>query len=446
MIEYNLIEAAQRASNLYSLPPCSNVLLYINHQNKNMKQSRNHTLHNFVKAATAGVLSLSLALSACNPSTPDTAASEEKAAENETPNEATAMVYIGTYADAGNESIFLYQLNPDTGELTRVSGFKAGANPSFLTLDAQRKHLYAVNETGDYEGQQSGAVSAFSVNQQNGNLTLLNQVASRGGAPCYISIGEGGKTVLVANYSGGNVASFPIQENGQLGEAADVEQHEGTGPNKDRQEAPHAHYIAPSPDNKYVYSVDLGIDKILGYSLDSGGTLTPTEPAVAFAAAPGAGPRQMAFHPDGKYAYVINELNSTMTALAYDDNNGTFAEVQTLPTIPADYGKDNFPGAVRVSPDGKFLYGSNRGHNSIVVYRIDENTGKMTYVENVPTGGDWPRDMAIDLTGNVLLVANERSNSITSFKIDKATGKLTATGHEAQVSKPVCVQVVPNFQ
>ncbi|WP_161889115.1 lactonase family protein [Pontibacter russatus] len=412
-----------------------------------MKHPRNPTRHNIVKAATAGVLILSLALSACNSNTPDTAASEETAAETETLNEATAMVYIGTYADAGKESIFLYKLNPESGELTRVSGFKAGANPSFLTLDAQRKHLYAVNETGDYQGQKSGAVSAFSVDQQTGDLTLLNQVASKGGAPCYISLGEGGKTALVANYSGGNVAAFPIQDNGQLAGAADVEQHKGTGPNKDRQEAPHAHYIAPSLDNKYVYSVDLGIDKILGYRLDSGsGTLTPTEPAVAFAAAPAAGPRQMAFHPDGKYAYVINELNSTMTALAYDGNNGTFAEVQTLPTIPSDYGKDNFPAAVRVSPDGKFLYGSNRGHNSIVVYGLDENTGKMTYVENVPTGGDWPRDMTIDLTGNVLLVANERSNSITSFKIDKATGKLTATGHEAQVSKPVCVQVVPDFQ
>ena len=239
-----------------------------------MKQFRNHTRRNFVKAATAGVMSFSLALSACNSNPADTATSEETATENEAVNEATAMVYIGTYADAGNESIFLYQLNPETGELTRVSGFKAGANPSFLTLDAQRKHLYAVNETGDHEGQQSGAVSAFSVDQQTGDLTLLNQVASRGGAPCYISLGDGGKTVLVANYSGGSVAAFPIQENGQLAEAADVEQHEGTGPNKDRQEAPHAHYIAPSPDNKYVYSVDLGIDTLLGYRLDSGsGTL-----------------------------------------------------------------------------------------------------------------------------------------------------------------------------
>ncbi|GAA4432260.1 lactonase family protein [Pontibacter saemangeumensis] len=416
-----------------------------------MKQFRNHTRRKFVQVAAASVMSFSVALSACSSNTSETDVPEEAATENEeateTAKEATSMVYIGTYADAGSESIFLYQLNHETGELTRVSGFRAGANPSFLTLDEPRKHLYAVNEIGNYEGQESGAVSAFSVDPQNGNLTLMNRKASMGGSPCYISLGEGGKTVLVANYSGGNVAAFPIKDNGQLESAADVEQHEGTGPNEDRQEAAHAHYIAPSPDNQYVYAVDLGVDKIYSYRLDSGtGALTPAEPAVAFVASPGAGPRQMAFHPGGKYAYVINELNSTMTALAYDSGNGTFTEVQTLPTVPADITENNYPAAVRVSPDGKFLYGSNRGHNSIVVYSLDDSTGNMTYVENVPCGGDWPRDMTIDLSGNLLLVANERSNSIVAFKRDKATGKLTATGHTSEVSKPVCLQVVPDFE
>ncbi|MFD3003266.1 lactonase family protein [Pontibacter toksunensis] len=402
---------------------------------------------NFVKVAAVGVISLAMTFSACTSSESDRVESEETTAGNQTENTETAMVYVGTYADPENESIFLYKLNPETGELSRAGGFKGGANPSFLTLDEQRNHLYAVNETTEFQGQKSGAVSAFSVDQQTGNLTFLNQVASKGGAPCYISIGDGGKTVLVANYVGGNVAAFPIQENGQLAEAADVEQHEGSGPNKDRQEAPHAHYMAPSPDNRYVYGVDLGLDKIYSYRLDSGsGTLTPAEPAVAFAAKPGAGPRQMAFHPNGQYAYVINELNSTMTALTYDSGNGTLSEVQTLSTLPADHEGENHPAAVRISPDGKYLYGSNRGHNSIVVYQIDESTGKLTFIETVPTGGDWPRDFTIDLTGNLLLVANERSNNIVSFKIDKATGKLTPTGHEAEVHKPVNVHVVPDFQ
>ncbi|GAB3529360.1 lactonase family protein [Pontibacter brevis] len=412
-----------------------------------MNHFHNHARRNFVKVAVAGAMSLTMASSACTSSEQqDNAASDETAAENQTETIETSMVYVGTYADPENESIFLYRLNPETGELSRVNGFKGGANPSFLTLDEQQRCLFAVNETTEYKGQNSGAVSAFAVDQQNGNLTFLNQVPSKGGAPCYISVGNKGKTVLVANYVGGNVAAFAVQENGHLAEAASVEQHQGTGPNKDRQEAAHAHYVAPSPDNRYVYAVDLGVDKIYGYRLASeGGTLVPMEPAVAFTAKPGAGPRQLAFHPNGQYAYVINELNSTMTALTYN-SDGSLSEIQTLPTLPADFKENNQPAAVRVSPDGKFLYGSNRGHNSIVVYAIDKETGKLTHVETVPSGGDWPRDFTIDLTGNILLVANERSNNIVSFKIDKATGKLTATGHEAEVHKPVNVQVVPKFQ
>ncbi len=411
-----------------------------------MNHTPNHTPRHLARAAAAGMMSLSMAFFGCSTSTTDTATAEETVVTETAANQTTAMVYVGTYADAGSESIFLYRLNPETGELTRVNGYKGGANPSFLTLNEQRTHLYAVNETGDYEGQQSGAVSAFSINQQTGDLTKLNQVASKGGAPCYISLGDGGKTVMVANYMGGNVAAFRVQENGTLSEATDVAQHKGTGPNKNRQEAPHAHYMAPSPDNQYAFGVDLGVDKIYGYRLDAEkGTLKPAEPAVAFATEPGAGPRQLAFHPNGRYAFVINELNSTMTALAYNSDNGTFTEIQTLPTIPTDFKDNNQPAAVRVSPDGKFLYGSNRGHNSIVVYSIDESTGKIAHVENVDCGGDWPRDITIDLTGNILLVANERANNITSLKIDKTTGKLTDTGHKAELPKPVCVKVVPGF-
>ncbi|MHC2991418.1 hypothetical protein OB13_07400 [Pontibacter sp. HJ8] len=356
------------------------------------------------------------------------------------------MVYVGSYAGPDQEGIWLYNLNPETGELARVKGFKAGPNPSYLALDEARRYLYAVNETGDYQGKNSGAVSAFAVDRQTGDLTLLNQVPSEGGAPCHISFGNAGKTVLVANYMGGNVAAFPVQENGSLGETQSVQQHKGAGPDKDRQEAAHAHYIGQSPDSKYVFAVDLGIDQVLGYRLDSRtGALSPNEPTVAFATKPGAGPRHMVFHPGGRYAYVINELNSTMTALAYDGEKGTFSEVKSISTLPADSKGENSCAAVKVSPDGKFLYGSNRGHNSIVVYAIDGSTGKLTLVQHQDTGGDWPRDFTIDLTGNVLLVANERSNNIVTYKIDKASGKLTPTGHRVEVQKPVCLQVVPAF-
>lgn len=361
-------------------------------------------------------------------------------------NSAKLMVYVGTYADAERESIFLYLLNPQTGELTRVKGFKGGKKPSYMAFDEGRLHLYVVNEREEYEGKESGFVCAFSVDQQTGDLSLLNRVPSLGGEPVHISIGKDGKAVLVANYKSGNVSVYPLQENGQLAEASYLRQHEGGGPNKERQASAHAHYIAFSPDSRFVFVVDLGLDKVLRYRLDAGkGVLMPTQDPIAFAAKPGTGPRQMSFHPSGRYAYLIHELESMVTALSYESEKGTFSEIQTIATIPEDFKALNKCGGVRVSPDGKYLYGSNRGHNSIVVFSIDERSGKLTHVENVSSGGDWPREFTLDLTGNVLLAANQRSDNIATFSVDKATGRLTATGHQAKVEKPVFLQVVPAF-
>ncbi|MCX2739465.1 lactonase family protein [Pontibacter anaerobius] len=384
-----------------------------------------------VNRTALALTGVALAMAGCNTATEQQDAATTATAEPESMKATT--LYVGSYADPDAESIYLYSLNPETGELTRESSFKAGANPSYLTLDNAGKYLYAVNETQDFEGKKSGAVSAFSVSDGGKNLTLLNRVASEGGAPCYISLQD--STVLVANYMGGNVAALPVQQNGQLGQANMV-QHEGTGPNKERQNEPHAHYIAPSPDGKYSFAVDLGADKVFGYKVEEG-KLVPHNPAIAYAAAPGSGPRHMVFHPNGRYAYLLHELNSTVTAMAYDADKGTFSEKQTLTTLPEGFEGDSYPAAVKVSADGKYLYTSNRGHNSITVFAISEDGGNLTPVQHMSTGGDWPRDFSIDPSGNILLVANERSNNITSFKIDKATGKLTATGHETQVHKPV---------
>ena len=410
-----------------------------------MRYKTNNTSLRFGIAAAAG---LALLLTACTSSGSEQGEAEETTASETNTGAATALVYVGTYAEPDQESIWLYRLNTETGALEKVLSVKAGENPSYLALDEEQRHLYAVNETTNYEGKNSGAVSAFAMDQPSGNLTLLNKVSSQGGAPCHISLGDPEKkTVLVANYMGGNVAAFPVQQYGKLGEAASVQQHKGTGPNKERQEAPHAHYIAPSPDGRYAFAVDLGTDQILGYRFnDQPGSLIPNEPAVAFAMKPGTGPRHMVFHPEGRYAYVINELNSTMTALAYDSDIGTFSEVQTISTLPADYKGENSCAAVKVSADGKFLYGSNRGHNSIVVYSLDGATGKLTLVQHQNTSGDWPRDFTLDLTGNILLVAHQRSDNIVSFKVDKASGRLTPAGHEVAVPKPVCLQVVPEFK
>ena len=409
-----------------------------------MRYKTNNNPFRFRMAAIAG---LALMFTACNSPVSEQGEAEEAAASETNTGAATALVYVGTYAEPDQESIWLYRLNTETGALEKVLAVKGGENPSYLALDEERRYLYAVNETGNYEGKNSGAVSAFAIDQPSGNLTLLNKVSSQGGAPCHISLGgPEKKTVLVANYMGGNVAAFPMQEDGKLGEAAQVHQHKGTGPNKERQEAPHAHYIATAPDGRYAFAVDLGTDQVLGYRLDDQpGGLVPNEPAVAFAVKPGAGPRHMVFHPGGRYAFVINELNSTMTALAYNSDKGTFTEVQTISTLPADFKGENSCAAVKVSADGKFLYGSNRGHNSIVVYSIDEGTGKLALVQHQNSGGDWPRDFTLDLTGNVLLVAHQRSDNIVSFKVNKTTGRLTPAGHEVAVAKPVCLQVVPAF-
>ncbi|WP_299756444.1 lactonase family protein [uncultured Pontibacter sp.] len=383
------------------------------------------------KLVNRAALVFALALAGCNTATEQQEAVATTTSESDSMK--TTLLYVGTYADPNEESIFLYSLNSKTGELTRVSGFKAGENPSYLTLDASGEYLYAVNETQEFEVKESGAVSAFAIEDEGDKLRLLNRMPSEGGAPCYIAMV--GNTVLVANYVGGNVAALPVQENGQLGQP-NVVQHQGSGPNQNRQEGPHAHYIAPSPDGKYSFAVDLGADKVLGYKVENG-QLVKNSPDVAYAAAAGSGPRHMVFHPNGKYAFLLHELNSTMTTLAYDAAKGTFSEVQTITTLPSDFKENNQPAAVKVSPDGRFLYGSNRGHNSIVVYAIEEGTGKLSLAQHVSTGGDWPRDFSIDPSGNILLIANERSNSITSFKVDKATGKLTATSNTAQVQKPV---------
>jgi 6-phosphogluconolactonase len=356
----------------------------------------------------------------------------------------TSRVYAGTYANADSESIFLYLLNSQTGELHLEKSFKGGAKTSYMAFDRQRHYLYVVNELESFEEKESGAVCAFAVDGQTGFLSLLNRLPSLGSEPVHISIGPRDTTALVANYKSGTVVLFPIQQNGRLAEASALRQHQGSGPNKDRQASAHAHYLAFSPDKQFVFVVDLGIDKVLRYRLNKDeGELTPTRQPVAFSASAGTGPRQLSFHPNGRYAYLIHELVSMITALTYDSERRSFSEIHTVNTIPEDFTSLNKCGGIRVSPDGRYLYGSNRGHNSIVVYSIEKSSGKLHHVETVASGGDWPREFSIDLTGNILLVANQRSNTICTFKIDTTTGKLSATGHQVAVEQPVFIQVVP---
>jgi 6-phosphogluconolactonase len=357
------------------------------------------------------------------------------------------LVYIGTYTSgkSKSEGIYIYKLNLDSGALKPYKTVKNVVEPSFLAIDKSKKYLYAVNETVEYEGAKSGAVSAFAINQTTGDLKFLNKQPSLGGAPCHVSTSANGKFVLVANYVGGNIAVFPVQKDGKLGASIDLEQHSGSGVNLERQEAAHAHSINLDKNNRYAIACDLGIDKIMVYQFDEQTGKLKSNKQPFFQSKAGAGPRHFAFHPNGKTAFVVNELDSTITVFSYDDSQGTLKEVQTVPTLPADFSGANTCADIHVAPNGKFLYGSNRGHDSIVSYRINEKTGELELIEHTMTGGKTPRNFAIDPTGKLLLAANQNSDSIVVFRIDEKSGKLSRTENAAKVPSPVCLKLIPDF-
>lgn len=284
-----------------------------------------------------------------------------------------------------------------------------------------------------------GAVSAFALNRSSGLLAPLNQQLTHGEGPCYVSVDSAGKWLLAANYRSGNVAVFPIQADGRLGAATSVVQHQGGSVHPERQAGPHAHSVIPDPANQYVLVADLGLDKIMLYRFDTArGVLTPNDPPWA-ATQPGAGPRHLVFHPNGRFFYSVNELGSTVMAWTYDATRGVLHELHTLPTLPQGFAGVSYVAHVQVAPSGRFLYVSNRGHDSLAIFAIGES-GALAYVAHVPTLGQWPRHFAIDPTGKLLLAANQHSNTIVSFRIDPETGLLTHAGAVTQVPAPVCVQ------
>jgi len=353
------------------------------------------------------------------------------------------LVYIGTYTGEKSQGIYVYNFDLASGKLTALGLAAEAVSPSFLAVHPNRRFVYAVSEISAYEGQKSGAVSAFAIESGSGKLTFLNKVASRGAGPCHVSVDRTGKYVLVANYGSGSVAALPIKEGGRLGEATSFVQHAGSSVNPRRQQSPHAHSINLSPDNRFAVVADLGLDQLLVYRFDiANGTLAPNDPPFA-RVSPGAGPRHFAFHPGGRYAYVINELQSTVTAFAYDSVRGTFQDLQTISTLPKDFAGTNYTAEVQVHPTGKFLYGSNRGHDSIAVFAVDARKGSLSLVENVPTQGKTPRNFGIDPTGSFLIAANQAGHNLVVFRIDRKTRRLTPTGQTVEVYSPVCVKFVP---
>ena len=355
----------------------------------------------------------------------------------------TDLVYVGTYTGHGSQGIYAYRFDPETGQSTAIGLVAETENPTFLAVHPSGRFLYAVNEVDAYEGKPSGAVSAFAIDRKSGALTLLNRVGSLGKGPAHLSIDKTGKYLLVANYGGGSVAVFPIGDDGRIGTSTSLVQHSGSGPNPERQAGPHAHQIIVSSDDRFALVADLGLDKVLVYKFDAKqGTLSPNNPPFV-TTEPGAGPRHAAFHPNGKTLYVLNELTSTVDTFLYDPRNGKMQELHSLSTLPKDFTGKNTDAEIVVDTKGRFVYASNRGHDSITVFAVDPRTGTLSLVQDISSGGKAPRNFTIDPSGKWLFAANQNSNNIVLFQVDPNTGQLSPTQHVLDTAAPVCVVFVP---
>jgi 6-phosphogluconolactonase len=355
------------------------------------------------------------------------------------PGQQKYLVYVGTYTDHGSKGIYAYRFDSSTGKMTSLGLAAEATEPSFLAIDSSGRFLYAVNETETYNGQPTGAVSAFTIQPDTGKLSLLNQVSSRGTDPAHIILDRTGKYALVANYTSGSVAVFALLKDGRLGEVTSFVQHKGSSVNPERQKGPHAHAIALSPDNRFAVVADLGLDQLLVYSFDAAKGTLGTQPQIV-KASPGAGPRHLVFSTDGRFLYMLNEMQSSVISYSYDAASGALHELQTISSLPKGFSGENTAAEIEIDPSGKFVFGSNRGDDSIAVFAIESRTGMLTHVETDSTGGKTPRNFAIDPTGSWLLAANQDSDNIVVFRIDQKTGHLSPTGDPLQVTSPVCLK------
>ncbi|MBI1313547.1 beta-propeller fold lactonase family protein [bacterium] len=351
-------------------------------------------------------------------------------------------VLVGTYTRGNEGGINVLRFDPQTATLTKHSVARID-NPSFLAVHPSEKFVYSVAEVATFDGKRGGAVAAFSFDAKAGTLTKLNHESTIGAGPCHVVVDQTGRYVLAANYGGGSVVVLPIEAEGKVGPATCFVQHVGSSVDPRRQKEPHAHSINLDPTNQFAVAADLGVDKVFVYRLNGkNGTLTDA-PAPFGKVAPGSGPRHFAFHPSGLFGYVINEIALTVTAFTFDSTTGELSEIQTISTLPPGVEKQGSTAEVRVHPSGRFLYGSNRGHDSIVVYSIDQDTGRLTYVENEPTQGSTPRNFFVEPSGQFLFAENQQSGTIAVLKIDQQTGALSPTGNSIEVPSPVCIRTVP---
>lgn len=348
------------------------------------------------------------------------------------------LVYFGTYTGPKSQGIYVSKFDAATGVLAQPELAAAIRNPSFLALAPDEKHLYAAGELTS-----GGAVTGFSINRETGRLTKINQENSGGSGPCHLSLDATGKCVLVANYGSGSIASLPIKADGTLGAPASVIQHTGSSVNADRQAGPHAHFICPSPDNRFVLVCDLGLDKVLAYKLNSGNaTLAPADPPFV-KIAPGSGPRHLVFSADRKFVYVISEMGGSITTLSYDLKTAAMKTLPPISTLPATFTGNNTSAEIAIHPSGKFLYVSNRGHDSLALFNVDRASGKLTLVEHQTAELHMPRHFAIDPTGHWLIAENQSTDSVVVFAIDPKSGRLKSTAQKISIGSPVCSVFLP---
>jgi len=350
------------------------------------------------------------------------------------------LVYVGTYTGPKSKGIYGLRFDPSKGRLDQIGLVGEVANPSFLTLDRNQRYLYAVSELS---GKTNGFVSSFAVNRKTGMLTLLNKVSTIGTVACHLVVDKTNKMLLVANYGSGSVAAFRVKPDWTLSDSTAFSQHSGSSVNPRRQRGPHAHAVVLSADNRFVFVPELGLDEIKSYRLDPRqATFIANDPPYV-KVTPGLGPRHFTFHPNNKYAYDVNEMGSSVTAFAYDAGKGALHEIQRISTLPEGFSGVNNSAEIQVDKAGHFLYASNRGHDSITVFSINQKNGKLTTVQIVSTQGKTPRNFALDPTGRYLLAANQDSDTIVVFKVDEKSGRLFPTGQTMTVPSPVCIEFVP---
>ena len=363
------------------------------------------------------------------------------------------LVFIGTYTDpilfgtgkvlkGKGEGIYVYKMNAASGVMELINKQTDVTNPSYLAFDPTRQRLYAVNELKQFEGDPTGTISAFAVDTKTGGLKFINKKPTHGTDPCHLTVDKTGRFVLLSNFMSGSVSVLPIRDDGGLADASDFIQHEGSSVDPNRQQGPHAHAVTLDDSNRYAYIPDLGIDRVMAYKFDSERGKIGPSPIFQVPVKAGAGPRHIVFHPNGEWAFLINELDSTMVAFRHESDSGELTQIQTVSTLPPDFKGESTCADIHIAPSGMFVYGSNRGHDSIVIYKIDPRSGRLNYVGHESTRGHTPRNFAIDPGGTFLLAANQDSDTIVTFRIDPQTGMLQSTGQVIHVPTPVCIKMI----